>query len=198
MSNFKHALLTAAALCAVLSAPAHAVTLVDYTGPAGTVVTDYSTDGLLSFDLDMASQLGTTMTFALSAADLSGPLAFNAVIRNFTGLGLDALSFSLNGTSFGSLGTVTRTFGGTATTSLDGTGQTAFVNFSSPEYLDVALGASTGVLGQVDWSINTTGLRAGDTLTITAAVPEPATYALMLAGFAAVGFAARRRNASKV
>jgi hypothetical protein len=34
----------------------------------------------------------------------------------------------------------------------------------------------------------------GSTVTITAAVPEPSTYAMLFAGLAAVGFVARRRK----
>lgn len=43
--------------------------------------------------------------------------------------------------------------------------------------------------------LKTTAEFDGSTVTLTAAVPEPSTYAMLVAGLAAVGFVARRRKA---
>lgn len=43
--------------------------------------------------------------------------------------------------------------------------------------------------------LRTTAEFDGSTVTLTAAVPEPSTYAMLVAGLAAVGFVARRRKA---
>ncbi len=187
-------LFAAAALCAALCAPAGAVTLISSSTGGGNVVTDYSADGLISFDLDMASTALTSLSYQITAADLLSPLNFSAVVRNYTGEGLDHLLFNLDRSHFDSIGSVSRTFGGTASVSLTDAGHTARIAFSSPEYLDVAIGNPTGINGRTDWQISPVSLRAGDVLTFTTAVPEPGTYALMLAGLAAVGFVARRRQ----
>jgi PEP-CTERM motif len=63
-----------------------------------------------------------------------------------------------------------------------------FVRFSSPTALTSTRTQFATTLGASTWSVN------GNNLVFTAPVPEPSTYALMLAGLGALGFMARRRN----
>jgi len=71
----------------------------------------------------------------------------------------------------------------------------AATDFSGPEFFDIDIGNPLGVGGATDWTLPTPALRAGDRVSLTAAadVPEPQTWALMLAGLGLVGFVACRR-----
>ncbi len=171
---------------------ASAASLVTADHHAATVFTDYSAPGLISFDIDFGNLAPVRLDYRIEAGDLTGPLAFNAVVRNFSGEGFEHVTFSLSNARFDDIGTVARQFG-THTLSLSNAGRTARIAFDLPEYLDVAIGNPLGVNGQFDWRIDNTGLLAGDTLSIAVAVPEPETWAMLLAGLGLVGMMARRR-----
>ena len=187
----KHLLALAAAASLAALAPAHAAVYTGVVGSTSATVADFSTDGLISFDIDFASLGSATLGYTVSAADVNG-LSFNAVLRNYTGEGIGAYTFSLSSGLFGELGTVTRQFGGSSGIAFNGADAT--VSFSPLEFLDVEIGdplAQGG--GRVNWVL--AGLNAGDTLNITVtAVPEPETFALLLSGLGLVGWATRRRR----
>lgn len=67
-------------------------------------------------------------------------------------------------------------------------------NFVSPLAMSLQTDGSMAFVGIAQDVA--TGAAVGFAVTIAAAVPEPASYALMLGGLAAMGFAARRRRAS--
>jgi hypothetical protein len=188
----KH-LLLAAALAAICSAPAQAVTFEGSVSQGATVVTDYAGPSLVSFDIDFANFSSATLEFRIDDSDTL-PVSFNAVLRNYIGSGLAGYTLTLDRGSFGSVGTVTTQFGGTAL--VNAVGGTATVNFSAPEFLDTELGNAYGsTAGALNWTL--AGLQAGDRLNITVTalpVPEPGVWALMLGGLAGVGFMARRRQ----
>lgn len=185
-------LIASLALCGLVTTPAFAATFIGSTGGA-SIVTDYSDSGLISFDLDLKDTTPVTLSYQLTAADLLSGLDFNAVLRNLTGVGLNQFTFSLGSGSFQSLGTVTRSFDTSYTLSGNG-GQKAVISFGSPEYLDVGIGNALGNPGEQDWVINTSGLQAGDVLTLTAAVPEPESYAMALLGLLMLGALSRTRK----
>lgn len=192
----KKTLLSLAAMATLLAAaPAHALSFNGVMG-GDSEFRDFSADGLLSFDIDFTSLAPMTLNYTIDAADLiGGGLSFNALLANFLGnTGFEGLSFSLSTGTFGNLGTVTPQFG--VVSAINFNGSNASVNFSQPEFLDVAIGNSLNN-GGVNWSIN--GLNAGDSLSITvAAVPEPETYALLLSGLGMVGWLSRRRRPQAV
>lgn len=190
----KHTLAAAAALV-LASGGAQAVTFEGYSAGAGTLVENFSAAGLLSFDIDFANFTPAVLDFRIDEGDLGMPITFNALVRNFTGQGLESLSFTLSSGSFSTVGTVTRLFGGVAP-SVGGPGGAVAISFSPPEFLDVEIGNVLGTTaGALDWRIDNTGFNPGDRFSITVAIPEPGTYAMLLAGLGLVGWLARRRQA---
>jgi hypothetical protein len=186
------------ALAAALALPQLSQAAI-LTGTTGTnAVTDYSGAGLASFDLDLATFTPTTFSFVLEAGDLAGPLAFNALVRNVAGAALDEFSFSLNGIAFFAAGSVTPAFGTVGATTSGA--HTANVVFSAPEWAEFQFGNALGVPGASDWLLDTQGLRAGDTFTITAAtaaaaeVPEPPSALLAMTALLGMTAAYKRKR----
>ncbi|MCC2954023.1 PEP-CTERM sorting domain-containing protein [Massilia sp. IC2-477] len=172
-----------------LSCAANAVVLTTSTG--SNLVTDYSGTGLVSFDLDLADFSGSTLNFVLEEADLQGPLAFNALVRNLAGADLSRFTFSLQGISFtGAPGSVTPSFGTVGR--IDASPFATGISFGRPEYAEFQFGNVLG--GGQDWLLATSGLRAGDSFSITATVPEPSTAALLLPMLCMAGLMAARRR----
>jgi hypothetical protein len=191
-------LIGALALAAALALPQLSQAAI-LTGTSGTnTVTDYSGAGLASFDLDLATFTPTTFSFVLEAGDLAGPLAFNALVRNLAGTALDEFSFTLNGIAFFAAGSVTPAFGTVGATTSGA--HTANVAFSAPEWAEFQFGNAFALPGASDWLLDTKGLRAGDTFTITAAtvaaaeVPEPSTALLAMTALLGMTAAYRRKR----
>lgn len=186
-------LIAAAALLA--GAQASAAALLSYSAPAGTTVTDYSADGLLSFDLDLGSVSSVTMSFAIGTGDRLGPLSFNAIIRNLTGQGLESLRLTLSHGDFASVGSVTRSFGGSTT--VTGQGESSvLLEFSPAEFLDLELGNALGTTaGAADWTLDEAA-QVFDRITInvSANVPEPGSYGLAALSLGLLAWQRRRQR----
>lgn len=182
----------AASLAAALalSGAANAALLTSSTG--SNTATDYSEAGKVSFDLALQDFSSTTLNFVLEAGDLQGPLRFNALVLNFAGMDLNRFSFSLQGIGFAGAGTVTPAFGTLASVSASDT--LATIDFAAPEYAEFQFGDVFGAPGQADWLLDTAGLQAGDSFSITATVPEPSSAALVLPMLCMAGLMAARRR----
>ena len=185
-------LLIAVAATIAFSGAANAALLTSTSGSSANVVTDFSTPSLVAFDLDLHDFSSTRLNFVLQDDDLLGPLSMNALVRNLSGQGLQHFTFSLQGISFATPGSVTPTFGSIKQMAFDG--KTAAISFGTPEYAEFHFGNPFGVAGQSDWVLDTRGLRAGDAFSITANVPEPGTFALFLSALAMMGVYASRRK----
>ena len=186
-------LLATAALALAAHLPASAALLVGQSSTGASLATDFSTDGLIAFDLDLNDAQAVRLDFQLSAADVGGALDLNAVLRNLTGAGIDRLLVSMSIGSFDHAGSVTRPFSGGGTT-VALSGGTASLSFDSAEYLDVFIGNPFGDAGLADWRIDTRGLAVGDVLAISIAVPEPGAVALVLSALLALGAVRARRG----
>ncbi len=183
--------LLALAAVAAFALPAHAARFIGAATEGPIVAEDYSDDALISFDLDFLSQTSATLSYRVTDADLGGMgITFNAVLRNLADVGFTGYNLSLSTGSFDPVGTATRQFGGDTTVSFNGA--MAAVRFDTPEFLDVEIGDPLmSGFNQVDWAIS--GLNAGDRLSITvSAVPEPETYAMLVAGLLMMGWMTRR------
>jgi PEP-CTERM motif len=191
MKNPLNTLIAATALV-LAAAPAQALIYQGATVQGGTVVTNYAATGLVSFDIDFASLAPATLRYTVQADDLSMPLELSSMLRNLAGgVGFDGYTLQLSSGSFAQAGSVTRQFGGSTQLALNGS--TAQLTFAPPEYLDVEIGNALGSTpGTLNWRL--AGLQAGDSFSLTVSpVPEPGTWALMLAGVAIMGRLARRR-----
>lgn len=182
-------LLSFATAC-TLSCAANAALM---TGSGGAnPVTDYSTAGAVSFDLDVRNFSRTTFSFVLEAGDLGGPLRFDALVRNLSGAGLERFTFGLQGIRFAAPGSVTPSFGTVG--KIDAHAHAAGIGFATPEWAEFQFGDVFDAAGNGDWLLDTAGLRAGDRFTITASIPEPSTGALVLPMLCMLGMMAARRR----
>ncbi|MDX9843579.1 MAG: PEP-CTERM sorting domain-containing protein [Aquabacterium sp.] len=185
-----------AALMATGITQAHAAIFQGATGSPANVVTDYSTESLISFDLDLAELSTVTLNYSVDASDLAnGSLSLNGLIRNLSGLGLDGMTFQLSGTNFGIHGT----FGTDGFAQIADAGyaqQEGWVHFSPSLTSEFYLGNPLGTLDAQDWGVSLQGLAIGSQIALTvSAVPEPSTQALLLAGLGMMVLARRRQQA---
>ena len=70
----------------------------------------------------------------------------------------------------------------------------ATVDFGAAELAEFQFGDVFGQPGASNWRLNLAGLRAGDAFSISAAVPEPESVAMLLAGLGLLGMVSRRRG----
>jgi PEP-CTERM motif len=173
------------------------LTLAAYnpTGTAGTLLNPggkenaavNTTAGILTATfLGFEALDNDTFTFSLASGTLSNKGALNASV--FGNVGAGALNFTFAdlfaGTSVGNGGSLGDFTSYAVLGSFVGA---VFTPFTAGGAYDLVLGFNDGLRVDADYDDMVVGLKVN-------AVPEPETYALMLAGLVAVGFIARRRQ----
>ena len=152
---------------------------------AGAVVTVDSSTTVVSGPTTVAD----TTTIGFTEASLSSPTFLETVVFTNTLAGLYSITLTTSSPDVDFTSAVLSGLGGPYNlVEIDDDGTNEFWRLANP----VTLGASTYTL-----SINGNNSGAGSlggSITIRQAVPEPATWAMMLLGFGAVGCAMRRRR----
>ena len=129
------------------------------------------------------------------AANCTAPVVnggLYSVANQGSGKVLDITAGSLQGIAFANPGSVTPAFG--TIKQVTSTSSAAAISFATPEFAEFQFGNPLSLNGKSDWVFDTTGLRAGDAFSITATVPEPSSFALLLSALALMGVYAVRRN----
>jgi hypothetical protein len=193
-SPFRASLVTLATACILTASPlAQALTLVSSTLNGNGIDTALSTADLAAVDIGFVAPGAVVLTFEVDAEDvMRGSARFNSIVDNFAAEGFGFLRLALD------RGTLTA--GGFA--SNDGLAEVASSDaqsvtlaFSPAMTTQAYLGDSLLTGTVTDWTLGFDTLAAGDrfTLTMTAAIPEPAPVALTLAGLALLALRRRAR-----
>jgi hypothetical protein len=133
-----------------------------------------------------------TFTFTLASGTLTNKTAVPDISSIFGNVGAGNLNFTFadlfTGTTVGNNGIGTGVNGMFTSYMVFGTGTgAAFTPYTKGGLYDLVLGFNDGLQVDGDYDDMIIGLKV-------AAIPEPETYALLLAGLGAVGFIARRRK----
>lgn len=166
---------TAASLAAVVAVadPASAQTVITLVPGANGSLTGGFEQEVIAGSVASPANFTSTFTFTLPATGVTS--ASITSVATMMSNDLDFTSVLLNGTAL----------------TLGSTGQTEFRFIGN---LPTAPGVQTLIVNGI---ARGTGSFGGSiSFSPTAAIPEPATWALMLLGFAAVGFSMRRNKAA--
>jgi hypothetical protein len=195
----RHLLALAALPAFLAAAPAAAVTIANISvTPNSSVTAVTEAPGFLEVDIALANF--DAIGFNIVAGPEDGTsFEFNALVDVLTGIELSrnlaSMTLALGGgATFQTIGTIDPTFA-TWSSMLSPDSTTLTIRFNPGEPAGVLLGA---VGGGDNFVIGLPGDQGGTySLSITSeAVPEPATWALLIAGFGFVGTALRRRRAA--
>ena len=184
--------IAAAFAALMLSSGAQGAVLLGTSGSPANAATDYGAPGLVSFNLDLRNFTGTRMNFVLQEEDLLGPVNLSAMVLNLGGVPLPQFNFYLQGIGIAGAGSVSPAFGVLDRVHYDA--DSVGIRFAQAEPAELHVGNPLGLQGKTDWVLDTTGLRAGDTFSIVAQVPEPSTVALTLPMLCMAGMMAARRR----
>ena len=165
--------------------------------PAVNAVVSFGSGAAQSFDIDFGSITRVTLAFVTFRDEAAPTMSFSALINNQSGYNFDGLNMRLTGGAVfqSPSGSVTPTFGTLAGTVVTPTQVVMSLSVGEPYAL--SFGNPLGEVGASDWMIDFSAVESGATfgLSVTA-VPEPGTYAMLLAGLGLIGTMVRRRRPS--
>jgi hypothetical protein len=186
-------------LAAVLAAPAaHAVEYVgsSFAMPAtGNSVVSFGSGDAQSFDINFGTMTRVTLVFVTFRDEIAPTMSFSSIINNFTGYNFEGMTVRLTGGAMFQApnGSVTPTFGTLASTVVTPT--QVSMGFSSGEGFALNFGNPLMASGASDWMIDFSAVESGAAFGVSVtAVPEPGTYAMLLAGLGLIGTMVRRRR----
>lgn len=159
--------------------------LTSFSGTAVNAGAGFSTttSGNASLALANSSSNGKALVFSLSTTGFTDPISITyASQRSNTGFTTQAWDFSLNGTDWTSLQTITTIAGSFGLISLN---NTSAISDKASVFLRLTVTGATAAAGN----------NRLDNIQI-AAVPEPGTVALIAVGLGAVLFGMRRRKSA--
>jgi len=183
--------LALAAPALLFANPAAAVEVVDILQAGDNEAIVFSAEaGLLEVDFLIGNP--SPITLLLKGDEV---IEFNSVTEFFTGITLGKnvtkLTLTLDGATFETVGSVEPAFS-EADVVLSNDLSEVLIRFNpAGEGFGVVLG---NVLGGENFVIAPSPDAGVYALTVNAAVPEPATWGMMIAGFGLVGFVLRRRE----
>ncbi|WP_448577682.1 PEPxxWA-CTERM sorting domain-containing protein [Thermaurantiacus sp.] len=187
---------------ALVAAPASAVQLVGIDSPGGNSASLFdSGPGLLLIDFAFNAFQPISVDLALEPGD-EGGIGFNSVIEIFTGVtlgqNLGTLDVTLlDGPTFAIIGDVDAFFSNPIVGVAPGAASFRIRFRPAGEGVGLVLGAPFGA--GTDFAIAPGTLSAGDRFRLVltpTAIPEPGTWAMLIAGFGIVGLAMRQRDAA--
>ncbi len=184
-----------ACLAALFQIPsAHALTFVSQATNGNTVDLAFATADTIAADIGFVASGSVTITWQLDPEDVvRGAAAFNSIVDNFSATPFGALTVHVDGGAI-TPGGFASNDGAMVVTAQDA--RSVSFAFSPAMATHAWLGDPFLSGGTPDWSISLAGLGAGDTLsiTMTTAVPEPGTWAMLAGGLGLLALNAGRRR----
>jgi hypothetical protein len=146
-------------------------------------------------EVDLAFYEFSQITFGLAADDGEEGFDLNALVDSFTGVTvgktMSTLHVKLKGARFDTVGDIAPAFSNAEWTLNDEATLLSIRFLPDGEGVGVLLG---DVLGDGSTNFFVSYTQGPVSLTFNSAIPEPATWALMIGGFGLVGSALRRRQ----
>jgi len=184
------------------AAPASAVTVIETSAGNGNAAIPFGlTSSQISVDFDIRQTSPISLLFGVEQGDADA-YNFDSLVSVFTGVGPQAnglrrLRLSLTDGATFTLGTVTPSFS-VAGVQMNAAGNQVDMMFDPAENVAVELGSLDGTNG--DFIINRGNIAPGGTfnLSVASAVPEPASWLMLITGFGLLGSVIRRRKAKAI